>query len=92
MNGCRFLFRYTCTYIGHGLEGFLIISQPCTTAKMNKGWLELESDPGKDFRKKTQLNNVSFHIKPDPHLSFLKQLKENSNSNVIGKRDKTLQR
>lgn len=59
---------------------------------MNKGWLELESDPGKDFRKKTQLNNVSLHIKPDPHLSFLKQLKENSNSNVIGKRDTTLQR
>lgn len=59
VNGCRILIRNPCKYFGHGLEGFINISQPCTTLKMNKGWLELESDPGEDFRKKTQLNNVS---------------------------------
>lgn len=53
VNGCRILIRNPCKYFGHGLEGFINIGQPCTTLKMNKGWLELESDPGEDFRKKT---------------------------------------
>lgn len=83
MNGCRILIRNPCKYFGHGLEGFINISQPCTTLKMNKGWLELESDPGEDFRKKTQLNNVSLHIKPDRHLShFIKRLDKDSDDNV----------
>lgn len=82
VNGYRILFRNPCKCFGHGLEGFLNISQPCTTLKMNKGWLELESDPGEDFRKKTQLNNVSLHIKPDRHLSHLKQLDKDTDSNV----------
>ncbi|XP_074536431.1 ubiquitin carboxyl-terminal hydrolase BAP1 isoform X2 [Halichoeres trimaculatus] len=30
----------------HGLEEISNISQRCINAKMNKGWLELESDPG----------------------------------------------
>lgn len=59
---------------------------------MNKGWLELESDPGNDFRKKTQLNNVSFHIKPDRQLSYLKQINKDSDCNVIETRDKSWQR
>lgn len=80
MNGCRIVIRNPCKYFSHGLEGFINISQPCTTLKMNKGWLELESDPGEDFRKKTQLNNVSLHIEPDRH--FIKRLDKDSNDNV----------
>lgn len=70
MNGYRIIVKYFYHSFGHGLENILNISRLCTNAKMNKGWLELESDPGEKFLQTTQLTNVSFHIKPDSLASL----------------------
>lgn len=46
MNGRGVTVEVCDLSLRHGLENLLDIGHLCTRAKMNKGWLELESDPG----------------------------------------------
>lgn len=55
MNGRGGVVQDSRASLGHGLENILDISRPSTKAKMNKGWLELESDPGEKCRDTTRL-------------------------------------